>query len=91
MISRFKEEYNPKSVVVNLDKAKFSGDDFEDIGFRHLADTPPNCTWSKRKDKMSNILLLAGGYRKSDFDSMIESGWGPVYDCGYSIFVYHET
>lgn len=91
LISRFKAEYNPKSVVVYLDKAKFSGYDFEDIGFRHLADTPPSCTWSKRKKRMSHKSLIAKGYQKSDFSKLIQENWRPVYNCGYSIYAFNQT
>ncbi len=100
MFKQFITEYKPKSIISYCDRAKFSGDIYLKLGFTHLRDNYPNITWSKRKQKITNNMLLARGYDQlfntnfgkhtDNRELMIMHGWRPVYDCGQGVYVYQK-
>jgi hypothetical protein len=98
MFKAFVREYNPESVISYCDIAKFSGDVYLKLGFKHIRNTAPNAVWSKKKEKITNNLLLARGFDQlfgtnygkgtSNFNLMVEHGWLPVFDCGQGVYEY---
>lgn len=100
MFKAFIRECNPKSIISYCDLAKFTGDVYIRLGFKHLRDTTPNMVWSKKHDKITNNLLLARGFDQlfgtdygkgtSNNELMIQHGWRPVFDCGQGVFVYES-
>ena len=89
LINYFEDHYNPKNIVLFLDRSKYLKDKYLDIGFRFekissihylWVDSCKNLTYTKydystsfKKDNISN---------KSEDGYMKELGYLKIYDCG---------
>lgn len=90
--------YGLENIISYCDRSKFSGTVYEEIGMRHIRDTPPQEVWSKEDKKITANLLRQRGFDQlfntnygkgtSNEQLMLENGWLPVYDCGQSVFEY---
>lgn len=96
----FIKNYNPESIISYCDISKFSGDVYTRIGFNYLYTTDPRCHWSKGSNHITDNLLRQRGYDQlfgtnygkgtDNKELMLNSGWLPVYDCGQSVYEWHD-
>ena len=98
----FIREYNPESIIAYCDNAKFSGEVYKDLGFSFISESKPNKHWytSKREDMqhITDSLLQRVGFDNlfhvksekglSNKELIIQRGYVPIYDCGFSTYKY---
>lgn len=89
-------EYGLSSIITYCDNSKFSGDVYGKIGMKLIRVTPPQIIWSRGDRYVTSRLLRSVGYNHlfdddctgPDAQSMVNTGWLPVADCGQKVFVY---
>ena len=97
----FVRNYTPKSIISYCDMSKFSGQVYDELGFKLLRFNPPSLHWCKGKTKhiTDNLLRQRGfdqlfntnyGKGTSNYDLMIQHKWFGVYDCGQNTYIWEE-
>lgn len=96
----FIKNYNPESIISYCDRAKFTGNVYNKLGFILKNQTGPAINWSKGFDRITDNLLrqrgadqLIGtndGKGTSNRKIMIREGWVEVYDCGQNVYIWEE-
>ena len=96
----------PSSIISYCDRAKFSGDIYDTLGFKILNTSTPSKHWynSKTKRHITDNLLRQRGFSQLHNDKdyskykkgqsneilMLENGYLPIYDCGQTTYVYNK-
>lgn len=98
LFKHFLRQYNPQSILSYCDLAKFNGDVYDQLGFKHVRDTEPQKVWSRGSDKITDNLLRQRGFDQlfnanygkgtNNEELMLQHGWLPVYDCGQAVYAY---
>lgn len=97
LFSKFVQDVNPESIISYCNLAKFNGDVYKNLGFKHVRDNQPSIWWSRGEKKViSDTLLRQRGYDQlfkthygkgtSNHDLMLQHHWRPVYDCGQGVY-----
>lgn len=97
LFSHFINDIHPESIITYCNLAKFNGEVYKKLGFKHVRNNAPNIWWCRGEKKViSNTLLNQRGYDQlfgtdygkgtSNHDLMMEHHWRPVYDCGQGVY-----
>ena len=99
LLKYFIDNYNPKSIVSYCDRSKFSGEVYQNLGFKLLREGKPTRHWYNIRTKKhitDNLLrqlgadkLLGTNYGKgtNNMEILLNSGFVTVYDCGQDTWV----
>lgn len=97
LFKTFIKDVDPKSIISYCNLAKFNGDVYKHLGFKHVRTNEPGIWWSRGETKViSNSLLLQRGFDQlfgtnfgkgtSNEELMFQHHWRPVYDCGQAVY-----
>ena len=97
MFKYFKENYNPKEIIIYADRSHSNGNLYNKLGFNFISKTQPNYYYiidgirhhrfNFRKDK-----LVKDGFdsSKTEHDIMIERNIFRIYDSGNLKFIFNN-
>jgi len=98
LFSAFLKTYDPKSVISYCDNSKFSGNVYEELGFKLLDRGSPTPHWYNGEKHITDNLLrqlgadrlirTSDGKGSSNEEIMVREGFVAVYDCGQSTWVW---
>jgi hypothetical protein len=98
LFSYFVNAYNPTSVVSYSDRRYFSGNVYQNLGFKFERNTPPNYFYiinnykelksrmNFQKYKLKNILTVFDK-KLTEWENMKNNGFDRIWDCGHSKWV----
>ena len=94
----FVTDFQPKSIISYCNRAKFSGNVYQLLGFKHIRTNAPGEVWSKKNDYITDSLLRQRGFDQlfgtnygkgtSNEELIMEAGWKSVYDCGQAVYAW---
>lgn len=94
----FVKYFKPESVISYCDKAKFTGNVYNHLGFKLHHSTGPTPHWFNGKIHITDALLRQRGFDqlfKTDYgkgtsneELMILHGFVKVYDCGQNAYIW---
>lgn len=101
IINKFISDVNPENIVTYVDLSKYSGKEYENVGFKYIETIYPQRIWSKgihrilhnsiAGRKYDDIFHTNYGSTHSTYTQMIENGWLPVYDCGKKTYLFEKV
>ena len=87
LLKNFIKQYNPKSIISYCNLDKFSGNVYEQLGFKLLKRNPPSRIWyNQEMQKLvieRSLLMLSAKDNKLIENSPYQS----VYNCGQNIYI----
>jgi AraC-like DNA-binding protein len=96
LLSHFKKQCNPQSIVSYADNSYSDGHLYETLGFKFSHTTPPNYSYlvgskieSRQKYQKKNLQKLLKQYNSSLTEelNMKNNGYYRLYNCGQSVYV----
>lgn len=97
MLKYFINTYNPESIVIYCDRAKFTGKVYQRLGFKLTHHTKPNYKWVKHEYNTVKVLsrlesqkhrLLEVDYNMTEDIIMESKGYLKIYDCGVDKYIW---
>lgn len=84
------QPYN--NIISYIDRSKFTGKGYYNIGFIYISDTPISYSYYKQNHKLNRVSaqkhklaqLLGDKFdeTQTEYINMVSNGWNCVYDCG---------
>lgn len=100
IVSHFKDEYSPKSIISYCDKSKFTGHVYSLLKFKLKESQNPSIYWSKPGTKLhytDNLVRQLGADKLlgTDFGKgsdnkqiLLDNGFLPIADCGQDTYTW---
>lgn len=95
ILSEFRSRHPGCVLIANVNRALFTGDVWERLGFVHVANKNPEFSWidvkselcQSRKISKKSLIKLTGNSSCKNVDDMMKlEGFVKVYDCGQSVW-----
>lgn len=101
LFKTFVNDFHPESIISYCNRAKFTGDVYRKLGFKHIRTNAPGEVWSKKDQYITDSLLRQRGFDQlfgtnygkgtSNEELILEAGWKSVYDCGQAVYGWIPT
>lgn len=84
--SEFLKSNSVSSIELVSDSCKYDVHCVKRLGFQLVEETPIRCNWYNHKSQ--DLIVSDGVSDDTEFDTMVYSGYLPVYDCGQSVYMW---
>lgn len=101
LFKTFVNDFHPESIISYCNRAKFTGDVYRKLGFKHIRTNAPGEVWSKKDQYITDSLLRQRGFDQlfgtnygkgtSNEELILEAGWKSIYDCGQAVYGWTST
>jgi len=97
MLSYFRKNYNPTSIITYSDKRYFNKDTYISSGFSFIGNSKPNYIYTKENDVIGSRIQFQKHKLKSkleifnedftEWQNMLINNYDRIWDCGNRVFV----